>query len=282
LSTGYSARCFVAIITISRGTMSGGRKLAEMLADSLGYRCVSREVIIKTADAYGIAESKLFEAIQKSPSILQKFTFEREHYLAFIQATLCEYAKDDNLIYHGHAGHLLLEGIDHVLRVRIVSDMVDRVKAAVEQFNFSEKEALKYIARIDKQRVKWTKFLYGRDWRSPEMYDIVFNLRGMGHDFVCAMIKHAVAQPQFQTTPASKLAMESLLITSRVRATLAGMPGMRLEYIDVEADGGRVVIRGRTKSQELVDAILDEAASVPGVDDVESQMEIDYRDYKIE
>jgi cytidylate kinase len=272
----------VAIITISRGSMSGGRKLAEKLAESLGYRCISREIIIRTADAYGIAEDKLFEAIQRSPSIFQKFSLEREHYLALIQATLCEYAKDDNMIYHGHAGHFLLEGVDHVLRVRTVADMADRIKAAAAQFSISDREASRHIERIDKERVKWTKFLYGKDWRSPELYDIVFNLRGLGHEFVCEMIRHAVEQPQLRTTPASQRAMHNLLIASRVRATLAGIPGMRLEYIDVQADGERVVIRGRTRSQELLDAILDEAATVPGVEDVVNQLEIDYRDYKIE
>lgn len=272
----------MAIITISRGTMSGGKKLAEMLADNLGYRCISREIIIKTADEYGVPESKLFEAIKRSPSIIQKFTFERERYLAFIQATLCEYAKDDNLIYHGHAGHFLLEGVDHVLRVRIVADMVDRIKAAAEQFKLSDKDALKYIEKIDRQRVKWTKFLYGKDWTSPELYDIVFNLRGMDLEFACEMIRHAIEQPQFHTTPASAQAMHNLLISSRVRATLARLPGMRLEYIEVQADGGNVVIRGRTKSKEISEAIVEAATAVPGVENVDNQAEIDYRDYKIE
>jgi cytidylate kinase len=272
----------MAIVTVSRGTMSGGKKLAEMLADKLGYRCISREIIIKTADEYGVPESKLFEAIQRSPTIIQKVTFERERYLALIQATLCEYAKDDNLIYHGHAGHFLLEGIDHVLRVRIVAEMTDRIKAAVEQFGFSDKDALKFVEKVDKQRVKWTKFLYGEDWRSPELYDIVFNLRGMDLDFACEMIKHAIEQPQFQTTPASAQAMHNLLISSRVRAALARIPKMRLEYVDVRADGGNVVIRGRTKSRKISDAILESARAVPGVNNVDNEVEVDYRDYKIE
>ena len=59
----------MAIITISRGTMSGGKKLAQMLADRLGYKCISREVIIKAATDYDIEENKLFEAIRNSPSI---------------------------------------------------------------------------------------------------------------------------------------------------------------------------------------------------------------------
>jgi len=68
----------MAIITISRGTMSGGEKLANMLCEELNYKCISREIIIKAADDYGVEEYKLFEAINKSPSIIHKLTFERE------------------------------------------------------------------------------------------------------------------------------------------------------------------------------------------------------------
>jgi cytidylate kinase len=272
----------MAIITISRGSMSGGKKLAEMLADKLGYKCISREIIIRSADSYGVPESKLFEAIQKSPSIFQKLTFAKERYLAFIQATLCEYAKDDNLIYHGHGGHFLLEGISHVLRIRILASMPFRIKAAVDQFKFSEKEAVKYITRVDKERVKWTKFLYGKDWRSPELYDIVFNLEGADLDFVCELVQHAVKQPEFQATPQSIKAMQDLLIASRVRAALARIPDIRLEHLAVRADGGLVTIRGRTKLQKISDDILETATSVPGVDKVENQVEIDYRGYEIE
>jgi len=39
----------MSIITISRGTMSGGKILAETLAERLSYRCISREIIIKAA-----------------------------------------------------------------------------------------------------------------------------------------------------------------------------------------------------------------------------------------
>ena len=272
----------MAIVTVSRGTMSGGKQLAEMLAEKLGYRCISREIMIQAAEKYGIPEEKLQDAIKFSPSLVQKLTFERERYLAFIQATLCEYAKDDDMIYHGHAGHFLLEGIAHVLRVRIVADLKDRIKAAAEQLDLSDKDALKHIEKIDKERVKWTKFLYGKDWTSPELYDIVFNLRGMDLDFACEMIQHAVKQPQFRTTPDSTRAMNNLLICSRVRAALVVLPGVHLSYIDVRADDGKVVITGRTKAKDVSQLVLETAAAVPGVTNVDTELEIDYRDYKIE
>ena len=272
----------MSIITISRGTMSGGKKLAETLAEKLGYRCISREIIIKAADDYGVPESKLFETIQKSPSIFQKLSFERDRYLAYIQASLCEYAKDDNLVYHGSAGHFLLEGISHVLRVRLVADMPYRTKATMEQFNFTEKDAVKYIERIDRGRVKWTKFLYGVDWSSPDLYDLVFNLERTDLAFVCEMITHAIQQPPFQVTPQSARAMNDLLLASRVRATLAGVSNLRLDHIAVEASGDVVTVRGRVKTQEFLDAALEAAELVPGVETVRNELQVDYRSHGVE
>jgi cytidylate kinase len=272
----------MAIITISRGTMSGGKKLAEMLAERLNYRCVSREVIIKAASEYGVPEKKLLEAIKKSPSIFQKLTFERERYLAYIQAILCEYAKDDNLIYHGNAGHFLLPGVDHVLRVRLVAEMPYRIKAATSQFDFSEKEAIHYIKEVDKERVKWTKFLYGKDWRSPELYDLVFNLGRTDLNFVCELVICAVKQPEFQATPQSIKAMKDLLLASKLKAALANIQNIRLDLLEICADGKNVVINGRVKSQKLMDNILEVARAMPGVESIENNIQVDYRSYRVE
>jgi len=262
--------------------MSGGKLLAEMLAEKLGYRCVSREIIIKAADDYGVPENKLFEAVKKSPSIFQKLSFERERYLAYIQASLCEYAKDDNMIYHGNAGHLLLQGVSHVLRLRLVAELKYRVTAAMEQLNFSEKDAIKYIERVDKERVKWTSFLYGRDWSSPELYDIVFNLGNADLDFVCEMTSQAVRQPQFQATPESTAAMKNLLTVSRVRATVADIPNIRLDRLTVLADDGTVTLGGRVKTQKQLDAVLEIVDHIPEIDNLENEIEVDYRSFGVE
>jgi cytidylate kinase len=142
----------MAIVTISRGTFSGGLMLAEELAEKLGYRCVGREEIIEQASRkYGVSEDKLLKAILKGPSAFQRFTYEREQYLAYVQAVLCENAKGDNMIYHGNAGHFLLKAVSHVLRVRIVAPMDVRVKFVIERQQMLHDEAVKYIEKIDKE-----------------------------------------------------------------------------------------------------------------------------------
>ena len=53
----------MSIITISRGSLSGGQALAERLANRLGYRCISSEALIEAAAIDGAGETKRFWTI---------------------------------------------------------------------------------------------------------------------------------------------------------------------------------------------------------------------------
>ena len=47
----------MSIITISHETFGAGRAVAERVTALLNYRCISREVLIKASERYGIAEA---------------------------------------------------------------------------------------------------------------------------------------------------------------------------------------------------------------------------------
>jgi hypothetical protein len=81
----------MAIIAISRGSYSKGKKVAERVADKLGYRCISRVVIIEASRDFNIPEILLHRAIHDAPSILEKLTsitFGREKYISYFETTL--------------------------------------------------------------------------------------------------------------------------------------------------------------------------------------------------
>jgi hypothetical protein len=67
----------MSVITISRGTFSGGKLLAERLADELDYRCVDRDVIVEKAAAYGVSQDELRTALEKPPGFLERFSRNR-------------------------------------------------------------------------------------------------------------------------------------------------------------------------------------------------------------
>ncbi len=60
------------IITISRGTFSGGAKLAERLAQELGCSCLSREVISAAADRYGVPATAPIAALDHAPTLMDR------------------------------------------------------------------------------------------------------------------------------------------------------------------------------------------------------------------
>jgi len=76
----------MAIITVSRGTFSGGKILAKCVAEKLGYRCISREVLVDAAREFGAPLEKLSKALDEPPGFLHHLTAERVHYLAYIRA----------------------------------------------------------------------------------------------------------------------------------------------------------------------------------------------------
>ncbi|RJP22121.1 MAG: BON domain-containing protein [Candidatus Abyssobacteria bacterium SURF_5] len=273
----------MAIITISRGTFSGGMMLAEELSQKLNYRCVGREEIVEmSSKKYGVVEEKLRNAILKRPSGLKRFTYERERYLAFFQAVLCEYAGGDNIIYHGNAGHFLLKGVPHVLRVRIVAPMQLRVKFVMERQQVLHDEAVKYIEKIDKERFKWTKFLYRVDWRSPELYDIVFNLETENIHFISNMIQYAVQREPFKTTPESQRIMDDLALSSLVRAAIASDSATQNIDVIVKAKDGAVTVFGKALTQQVIDRIGEIARSTAGVKEVKNEVGLNYRYQNVE
>ncbi|MFC1980417.1 cytidylate kinase family protein, partial [Chloroflexota bacterium] len=66
----------MAIITISRGTFSGGQSLAEDVAKKLGYRCISREVLVEAARQYDVAEESLRKTLIEKPGFLEHRSLE--------------------------------------------------------------------------------------------------------------------------------------------------------------------------------------------------------------
>ena len=64
----------MSVITISRGSFSGGKTLAECLAARLGYRCVGRETIVERAAASGVSHEELLDALLKPRGFWSAFS----------------------------------------------------------------------------------------------------------------------------------------------------------------------------------------------------------------
>src|SRR4030067_2914302 len=98
-------------ITISRGAYSYGKEIAEKVADRLGYECVGRDALLEASETFNIPEIKLLEAIRDAPSVLGRFTHGKARYISYIQPALLNKMQKENIVYHGLAGHFLLQNL---------------------------------------------------------------------------------------------------------------------------------------------------------------------------
>ncbi len=186
-------------------------------------------------------------------------------YLALVQAALAEEVRQGNTVYHGHAGHLLLRGVSHVVRARIIAPMAFRAAMVKDRLKLSEAEAVAYIERADQDRRRWTHYLYGVEWGDPSLYDLVLNLEVIDIMAGCEIIAAIARQKYFEETPASKAAMEDLVLASRVRATLATTPDTSHLEVEVVARDGTVSIEGKIQSVDQLRELEAIVRAIPGV-----------------
>ena len=263
------------IITISRGTLSGGETLANLLSQKTGYPVVGLEVIKDAATRYGISESAISKELNQGPRVLERLMGEKRRiYVIAVQSALAERALKGSFIYHGLAGHFLLHGVPNVLKVRLVAPLSFRARSVMEKKRMTEEEALKYILKVDEKRKQWSKFLYDVDWTDPMLYDMVIILDQITLDTACAMIKGTLDQPEFKDSPEKEKAVQDFALSSRVKAQLAFDERTRGVDIAVEAKEGAVFVRGQVFTtstlfamgmESLKARIHEIAKGIPGV-----------------
>ena len=255
------------IITISRGSYSRGKKIAEELALRLGYECISRDILIEASDHFNIPEVKLVRALHDAPSVLERFSHGKERYIAYIRKALLEHVAKDNIVYHGLAGHFLLQGIPHVLKVRIISNFTDRIQEEMRRENITEEEARKILHKDDEERRKWSLHLYGVDTADASLYDIVLHIDQIDVDAAVDILAGISARKCFQATDASRAIFNDALIAARAHAALVET----YPNIKVTSNDGLVCVNfeknlmDNGKIKKIIGELLDPIDGVKGV-----------------
>lgn len=256
----------MAIITISRGTFAGGERLAERLGAALGYRVISREALYREVkQRYGFSGEELADAMDFAPSRFDPSGDRRRMLFVAVQAALCRLVQPDQAVYHGQAGHLLLPGISHVLRVRMIAPRSRRIRMAMEREGISHYEAVSKIDRVDAERTRWTQFVFGVNWADPAIYDLVLNLEFISVDEAAELVTAAARLPTFCASEGSRAALDDLALESRVRATLVTNPETAELDLKVRVAAGTVELVGVAGGADLARV----ATLVEGVEGVQ-------------
>jgi len=231
------------IICVSRGSFGYGNELAEKLANKLGYDCLARESLTDSATDLGIPVGKIETAVIKRHPITEALAIQVELMKAFISEQICARALGKSVVYHGRTGHLVLPGINNVLRIRAIANDEERINMTLRRMpNLTREKAKRYNDQVDEDRRRWVRTLYNAEWEDPSLYDITINSYNMTAENSASALVSVAQLPDFKETPSSQQAVQDTLLASRCRLAIGRDDRTRDVSVTVKADLGNVAV----------------------------------------
>lgn len=243
--------------------------IGECLAKHEGTRCLTREDLLTSVNRYGDLATRVTARIEKAAEAYEQFSELRRPYRILMKRALLEYAQQGGVAYLGYSGHLLLGKVAHFLRIRLIAPMELRVAITRQRLAYSEEEARAYVRRVDQDRMRWARWMYGLDIRDPALYDLCLNTERLSLEGACDLLRNLMRQGDFQPTPESISQVENELIATQVLASLVTDP--RTAQLELGASVAEGVLRvvGPYLSEAEMHTVLSMAGSIPGVRSVE-------------
>ncbi len=263
----------MAGITISKDSGIQNQHLAALVAEHLGYSCLAEEVISEAAKTYRVSEDKLKRALHDPPGLLERFTYTRDRLLTYIEATLLNQMQQDKVVYCGLAGHFYLNGVPHVLKVRLNSALEDCNRPVRQPVAADQVRGQALEAKDQEERRRWSRRIFGKDNHDLSLYDLVLNPGKMGQEEAVEMICQAAKLAEHQYTPQSQRLLKDLALAAKVRAKLMeNHPNVK-----VWAQDGVITLDTRangTSAPRILGIIVGLAKEVEGVTEVQVKMHL--------
>ena len=239
----------MAIITISRQMGTGGIPIARKAAEKLGYTLVDGDAIIEVADQYGLTRESLELADEKPPHFSEKLDIKHETALNLIELIILEFALKGNVIIYGRGGQDLLEGINSVLRVRIIAPFEDRVERWAEREWLDPDRARILVRKSDQQRAGFIKYYFDRDWDDSLGYDLVINTQRLSEETAVRLICDGIKDRNLTESKAEyKRVLADLVLRKRVEIAICSAREIDLGLLDITAQDGTVTLAGQLHS----------------------------------
>lgn len=194
------------VITIARCYGSGGRTMGRLLAEDLGIRYYDRELVRLASDKSGVNEALFGEVDEKvkSNSLLAKARrltrpevvspdsedFVSEDNLFRLQAQVIrELADTQDCVIVGRCADYVLKDNPQVIRLYCYAPLEDCMERERQLSGLDDREIMKKIERIDKERAEYYKRHTGKIWNDASNYDLCLNTASMSYPELISVVK---------------------------------------------------------------------------------------------
>lgn len=109
-----------------------------------------------------------------------------------ISETILQLAEVGNVIIVGRGANIVTAKMPHVLHVRLVANLEDRIERVCREYNKTPEAARRYCLDEDPARTRYIKTYFKTDINDPLHYHLVINTSKLGYEQVAQMIGDAL------------------------------------------------------------------------------------------
>lgn len=193
------------VITIARSYGSGGRTMGKMLAEELGIKYYDRELLRMASDKSGINESLFGAADEKVKASLFRIAkkvykgevitpdsddfVSNDNLFNFQAEVIKEIAEEEDCVIIGRCADFVLKDNDNVIRLYCYAPLDDCIEREKVKSGMDDKDIIKKIQKIDKNRAAYYTYYTGREWNDARNYDLCLNTTSMSYEELVAVAK---------------------------------------------------------------------------------------------
>jgi cytidylate kinase len=189
------------LITISREYGAGGSSAAVQVASALGWRVVDNELVERVAARAGLTPEDVATREERVPTFIERLAqtivaatpelvippaaggavaMAEADLVRITERVVAEIAQEGRVVLVGRAAPAVLAGERDALHVRLVAPREHRISVAAERLGTSPEEAARVLDDTDRNRARYHREYYGREWTDPTGYHMTLNTGALG------------------------------------------------------------------------------------------------------
>lgn len=194
------------VITIARQFGSGGKTIGKMLAQDLGIKAYSREILKLASEDSGINErlfnqvdeklknTTLFGVMKRAykgeliPPESEDFT-SNQNLFNYQAKVIKELAQTESCVIIGRCADYVLRDNPNVVSVFVHASPEYCLQQSIERGAHAGKDVEKFIQRTDKYRADYYHYYTGQEWNDARNYDLCLNSERLGLEKCVEAIK---------------------------------------------------------------------------------------------
>lgn len=264
------------VIAMTREMGSGGREVAQRVADQKGLTIVLHELVEHDlAEHMHVGDNAVHHRLEGGATLRERLQIGSKRLALYTTEEIFGLAKQGNVLIRGWGSCVILREVPHVARVRVCTPMEMRERAVMKRSGLTDRSAARReIERNDAAHKRTLRAAHGVDQEDSMLYDLVLNTDRSSIETCVKLVCDLVERPEYLETEASRTILSDKALEAQVRVKLREhfTVGMGVTGVEAKTDGGKVVLTGTAIHTDLVADASKIAGEVAGVKNVVNRM----------